>query len=148
MRFKTFGNCVDVLQITRPLSVYPRERVVQFVSYFNLPVWFDPTNLAPHWVRSRIRSILIPFVQRVFCPCVCRRIQIMLITSNAERWCGQESWFERLHIRWINWTAYPLLQRTYKSRCGEFAQFLKALNAPTNFLDISNICLMLLKIVK
>lgn len=166
MRFKTFSKLSCVLRIKRPLRFYTREKIVQFVFTFFLPVWFDPSNSSNHLTRGRIRFNLMPFLQRFFCPSLSRRL---LILSNKCCEEGEQSInLDKGYPRYLQDICsrhffasilelknthsidgpYPQVQLPRRSLCNALAKFLKYLNVQTNFSDLRKICFTLLKIVK
>nr|AYC64224.1 hypothetical protein [Pseudobryopsis hainanensis] len=139
MRIKVFGNSVGFTRTKRPLN-HRRERGTKTIYFFKLPVWFDLTNRSTRWVRSRIRWALLPFLQRCFCPSLSHRLQTFLISEFIDE--------NNKNANWLNWTAYYLVQAPPKHRFNQLIQFLKCLNIQTNFFDLYQVYLVLLKLVK
>lgn len=56
------------LNLVRPLLGVSRSQTYQFCQQFNLPIWDDTANHNPRYTRNRIRSQLIPYLQKEFNP--------------------------------------------------------------------------------
>lgn len=54
--------------LVRPLLTVSRSETFQFCQGFKLPIWEDQANHNPQYTRNRIRSRLIPYLQREFNP--------------------------------------------------------------------------------
>jgi len=52
----------------RPLLGVSRSQTYQFCQQFNLPIWDDTANHNTRYTRNRIRSQLIPYLQKEFNP--------------------------------------------------------------------------------
>jgi tRNA(Ile)-lysidine synthase len=72
-------NDQNYLFILRPLLDFNRYEINQFISYFQLPIWTDKTNLNMKYKRNRIRYEFLPIIRYFMNPnfdiCLLRSLQ-------------------------------------------------------------------------
>lgn len=54
------------MRILRPLLSYPKEKIFDFLKRKGISYFSDPTNLDPSFLRGRMRSEMLPFLQNSF----------------------------------------------------------------------------------
>ena len=90
------------IDLVRPLLNVSRAQTLQFCQQFELPIWSDAANQNLHYVRNRIRTQLLPSLQR--------------FNPQVETALAQTAELLRADVEYLETAAQKLLEQAFTSK--------------------------------